>query len=181
VPPDECYNPEHPVTRTECLRYRAECFDIVRAQLGVVSSEEPCDWAVPHLDLVHHGPYMLDPNPGERSAMGICVPLFDLVYHDAIILPWTSTVTRGGWGIPDTDSGYLHCLLNAGVPYLSISPDRAELRRMRVACALHARVGLLEMTNHEFLDKSRRKQRTTFADGTQVTVDFDSGKYTITP
>ena len=32
--------------------------------------------------------------------------------------------------------------------------------------ALHSRVGLLEMTNHEFLDKARTKEHTTFADGT---------------
>jgi len=179
VPPDECYNPEHPVTRADCLRYRGECFDIVKAQLGVVSSEEPADYAVPHLDLVHHGPYALDPNPGSGPAMGIPVPLFGLVYHDSIVLPWTSSVTKGGWGIPDSDSGYTHCLLNAGIPYLSLDPDKAELARMRAACALHKRVGLLEMTNHEFLDVSYRKQRTTFADGTTVTVDLDSDQSTV--
>jgi len=179
VPPDECYNPEHPVTRADCLRYRAECFEIVKSQLGVVSSEEPADYAVPHLDLVHHGPYPLDPNPGSGPAMGIPVPLFNLVYHEAIVLPWTSTPTKGGWGIPDTDTGYLHCLLNAGIPYVSLGPDADELKRVETMCALHKKVGLLEMTNHEFLDASHRKQRTTYADGTRVTVDFDSGKFSI--
>jgi hypothetical protein len=47
--------------------------------------------------------------------------------------------------------------------------------------ALHERVGLSEMTNHEFLDESYRKQRTTFADGTQVTIDLDSDTFEITP
>ena len=179
VPPDECYNPEHPASRTDCLKYRSECLDLVRAQLGVVSSEEPADWAVPHLDLVHHGPYALDPNPGQGPAMGIPIPLFNLVYHDAIILPWLASPTKGGWGIPDTDASYLHGLANAGIPYLSLSPDKAELQRVRAMCALHKRVGLLEMTNHEFLDSSYRRQRTTFADGTTVTVDFESGKYEV--
>ncbi|MBP6963794.1 MAG: hypothetical protein KBC96_05235 [Armatimonadetes bacterium] len=179
VPPDECYNPDHPVTRADCLKYRGECFDIVRAQLGVVSSEEPADYAVPHLDLVHHGPYALDPNPGAGPGMGVPVPLFNLVYHDAIILPWGSSDSGGGWGIPNTDSNYLHGLLNAGIPYCSTDPGDEELARVRAMCALHKRVGRLEMTNHEFLDSSLRRQRSTFADGTTVTVDFDSGKYTI--
>ena len=179
VPPDECYSPEHPVTRADCLRYRAECFDIVRAQLGIVSSEEPADYAVPHLDLVHHGPYALEPGPGSGPAMGIPVPLFNLVYHDAIVLPWTSTLAKGGWGIPNSDSGYMHCLLNAGIPYVSMIPDKDELKRVRTMCDLHKRVGLLEMTNHEFLDDTHRKQRTTFADGTTVTVDFDAGEFSI--
>lgn len=179
VPPDECYNPEHPVSRADCLKYRAECLDIVRAQLGVVSSEEPADWAIPHIDLVHHAPYALDPNPGGGGAMGIPIPLFELVYHDAIVTPWTASITKGGWGIPNTDQGYLHCLLNAGVPYISMSPDKDELARMRTMCSLHKRVGMLEMTKHEFLDSSYRKQRATYADGTTVTVDFDSGEFEV--
>jgi hypothetical protein len=179
VPPDECYNPEHPVSRIDCLKYRGTCLDFIRANGGVVSSEEPADWAVPHLDLVHHGPYALVPNPGRGPAMGIPVPLFNLVYHDALLLPWS--LGKGAWGIPENDLGYLHGLANAGLPYLSLSPAEEELARVRTMSALNERVGLLEMTNHEFLDESYRKQRTTFADGTQVTIDLDSDTFEITP
>jgi hypothetical protein len=179
VPPDECYNPEHPVSRIDCLKYRGNCLNFIRANGGVVSSEEPADWAVPHLDLVHHGPYALVPNPGRGPAMGIPVPLFNLVYHDALLLPWS--LGKGAWGIPESDLGYLHGLANAGLPYLSLNPSEGELIRVRTMSALHERVGLLEMTNHEFLDESYRKQRTTFADGTQVTIDLDSDTFEITP
>lgn len=182
VPPDECYNPEHPVTRAQCLANRARCFNIVRALAGVVSSEEPTDWAIPYLDLVHHGPYALNPDPGGGPAIGIPVPLLNLVYHDAIILPWHASGTqKGGWGIPNTDLGMLHTLLNAGIPYVGTNPGKQEIALVREMCALHKRVGLLEMTRHEFLDHARRKQRTTYADGTTVTVDFDAGSYDIQP
>ncbi|MHC4432622.1 MAG: DUF5696 domain-containing protein [Planctomycetota bacterium] len=172
VPPDECYNPEHPVSRADCLRYRGQCLDFIRYNGGVVSSEEPADWAIPHIDLVHHGPYALVPNPGKGPAMGIPVPLFNLVYHDALLLPWS--LGKGAWGIPENDLGYLHGLANAGLPYVSLNPGKEELTRVRTMCALHERVGLLEMTNHEFVDRSRRRQRTSFADGTTVTIDLDS-------
>lgn len=175
VPPDECYNPEHPVSRADCLKERGECLDFIRAQGGIVSSEEPADWAIPHIDLVHHGPYALMPNPGRGPAMGIPVPLFNLVYHDALLLPWS--LGKGAWGIPENDLGYLHGLVNAGLPYLSLNPGEEELVCVRTMCALHERVGLLEMTNHEFLDESFRKQRTTFADGTKVTIDLDSDTF----
>jgi hypothetical protein len=46
-------------------------------------------------------------------------------------------------------------------------------------CALNARVGLLEMTRHEFLGGSFRRQKFTYADGTVVTIDLDSGAYDI--
>jgi hypothetical protein len=179
VPPDECYSPEHPVTRSECLALRGACFDFVRSYGGVVSSEEPADWAVPRLDLVHHGPFALDPNPGSGPAMGIPVPLFDLVYHDAILLPWS--LGKGAWGIPDADEGFLHGLGHAGLPYLSIAPAPAELEKVRAMCALNARVGLLELMNHEFLEGSPRRQRFTYADGTTVTIDLDAGTWSVDP
>ena len=52
---------------------------------------------------------------------------------------------------------------------------------MRQMCVLHKRVGMLEMTRHEFLGNNYRKERTTFADGTTVTVDWDSSSYKIEP
>jgi len=193
VPPDECYNPEHPASRADCLNYRGLCLDFIRAMGGVVSSEEPADWAIPHIDLVHHGPYALVPDPGHGPAMGIPVPLFNLVYHDALLLPWS--LGKGAWGIPQNDLGYLHALANAGLPYLSLNPSEQELKQVRILCALHQRIGLLEMTKHEFLDlpaaagspaiqlagKSFRKQRTTFADGTTVTIDLDKDDFEISP
>ena len=47
--------------------------------------------------------------------------------------------------------------------------------------ALHKRLALQEMTKHEFLDEQFRKERTTFADGTTVTVDWDTNKVEINP
>jgi len=167
------------VTRAESLRYRGECFDYVRSWGGVVSSEEPADWAVPYLDLVHHGPFALDPNPGSGPAMGIPIPLYDLVYHDAILLPWS--LGKGAWGIPENDLGFLHGMGNAGLPYLSIEPSDEELARVKAMCALNARVGLLELMQHEFLDGSLRRQRFTYADGTMVTIDLDAGTYSVSP
>jgi hypothetical protein len=111
--------------------------------------------------------------------MGIPIPLFDLVYHDAILLPWS--LGKGAWGIPETDLGFLHGLGHAGLPYLGLDPSEEELDRVRTMCALNARVGLLEMTRHEFLGGSYQKQRFTYADGTTVTIDLDSGAYDIAP
>jgi len=56
--------------------------------------------------------------------------------------------------------------------------DLAATRRL---AALHRRVALLEMTRHEFLTPDFTRQRTTFADGTTVTVDFKTAHVEITP
>ena len=175
VPPEESAHPTHPITRTECARYRRNCFDVLRARGYVVSSEEPTDYLAGAIDLVHHGPY---PPPGGSKAQGIPVPLFNLVYHDVLLTPWDMG-EAGGWGIPETDAGRLHCLLNAGLPYVSPGAPPEHIARVLEAAALAARCGCLEMVQHEFLDAARRKQRATYSDGTRVTVDFDSKEYEI--
>ena len=84
-------------------------------------------------------------------------------------------------GNPETDLGYLHGLGNAGLPYVSLAPDEAELKRVRTMCALHRRVGLLELKRHAFLDAQRRRQEFVYADGTRVEIDLDKDAFTITP
>lgn len=160
VPPTEDFNPEHPLTRRDCMKYRAACFTWVRRNLGVVGTEDGADWVIPYVD------YCTDANPGSV----IPAPLYMLVYHDAVMTP------EGG------NVDYLRCLLNGG--YASVPQDVSDQRGMELMhtiCALHERVALLEMTNHEFLDDDYRRERTTFADGTTVTIDRDAGTYEIEP
>lgn len=158
VPPDEDFNPEHPTTRTDCLRERAKCYDWSRANLGFVGTEAACDWTVPYADI----------SSPLRSKNGVAVPLFNLVYHDAIMTTYA----------PDD----LHGLLNGGVPQMGTREVGAEtLAQVRRMAALHKRVALLEMTGHEFLDANRTRERTTFADGTTVTVDWNAQSVEIKP
>lgn len=179
VPLEESAQPAHPVTRTDCARYRRECFDLLRARGYVVSSEEPTEYLTRSLDLVHHAPYATFPNIGGGDACGIPVPLYNLVYHDSILVPWEMG-DDGGWGIPKGDAAYLHCLLNAGLPYVWPGADENVIRRVNEAAALARHCAHLEMTNHEFLDESRRIQRATYSDGTQITVNFETREYSIT-
>jgi hypothetical protein len=107
------------------------------------------------------------------------VPLFNLVYHDSILLPWELS-NDGGWGIPAGDAGRLHCLLNAGLPYVSPGARPESVAQVREVLSVVGRLNTLEMTDHRFLDASRRVQATTFSDGTQITVDFVRKTYTVT-
>jgi hypothetical protein len=156
VPPSEDFNPEHPLTRREAMAQRALTFAWARKNVGVVGTEAGADWVIPHVDYTCI----------VREGRAISVPLYNLVYHDAIMTP------SGGVRMP------LRCLLNGSFPTLYQDPDWDLVRTI---AALHARVALLEMTNHEFLDDSYRKERTTFSDGTTVTIDRDAGAYEIDP
>jgi hypothetical protein len=81
--------------------------------------------------------------------------------------------------VPKGEAGWLHCLLNAGLPYAGVGAGPDQLARVHEATALARHCGLLEMTNHEFLDGTNRSQQTTFSDGTRVTVDFDTKDYEV--
>jgi hypothetical protein len=75
------FNPEQPVTLEESRGFRAACYRCVRNNLGIVGTEGAADWVIPYVDLG-------SANPGQGRA--IPVPLYELVYHDAIVLPMTS-------------------------------------------------------------------------------------------
>jgi hypothetical protein len=59
--------------------------------------------------------------------------------------------------------------------------DEKEMKILKTIITLHKRVALLEMTNHEFLDKNYSKERTTFSDGTSVKIDKEAKTYEIQP
>lgn len=158
IPPDEDFNPEHPATRSDSMKARARCYAWVRANLGLVGTEAAADWVIPYVDYS---------SPLRPPRAGIPVPLFDLVYHDAIITPFAPADLRG--------------FLDGGLPQVALGDFDTAADRIHAMAALHKRVAFLEMIGHEFLDASHRRERTTFADGTAVTVDWDANTYTIAP
>lgn len=194
---DECFNPNHKVTREESIKHRASCFDYLNKKGLIMSSEEPASQLIDNICLVHHGPYTLRPQEN-GAAVGIPVPLLSLVYHDCIMIPWD---WWNNWGIPKGEKGELYCALHAGMPYLhcfgeenfKIGKDdrsadidlldeqslKRELNRIRPLTQLQKKLYNKEMIRHEYLDKNMRIQRTTYSDGTTITADFEKGIWSI--
>jgi hypothetical protein len=103
-----------------------------------------------------------------QSNRAIPVPLFNLVYHDAIMTTYNPSD--------------LHGFLNGGLPQISSrEPAADQMEQARRMGKLHERVALLELTKHEFPGDNHRQERTTFADGTTVTVDWDAKTVKIEP
>lgn len=172
--PDECANPRHPMTRKECLEYRGQCLNYLTKHHIAPSSEEVNDWAIPYQVFCHWGPYM--------TGCAIPVPLFNLVWHDSVIIPWF----MGGpeiWGIPEGTTGFLQCLLNGGMGYMSETAEDGELEmnilQWKTIRELQKHVAYAQMVSHEFLSEDRTRQRTRFSDGTTVEVNFAANTYNI--
>ena len=168
VPPDEDFNPSHPTTRMEAMRGQTDLMNWAGHHLGVTATEAGADWVIPFSDIV---------NQSGGLGRTIPIPLYQLVYHDALLVSY-GEARRGGH-----NQLLLGCLCG-GVPELpvnlnAVSKDSLDL--IKKMAALNKRVGLLEMTNHEFLDAARKKERSTFADGTTVTVDWDAQAVKIEP
>lgn len=159
VPPDEDFNPEHPVTRSDDMKYRARCYNWIRNNVGFVGTEAGCDWTIPYADF----------SSPEHSDAGIAIPLMQLVYHDAILVPYRPTDLRG--------------FLYGGIPQVRMSDieNDSTLRLIARMSNLNKRLAFTEMLNDEFLDANHRIERTSFSDGTTVTVNWDKNTVQISP
>ena len=193
---DECFHEDHRITREESMEYRGRCFDYLNEKGLIMSSEEPGMQLLNHLTLVHHGPHALVPQENGK-AVGIPVPLGNLIYHDCVIVPWN---WFNNWGIPKGEDGDLYGALNAGMPYLhlygnelrKIGTDnrtadiemlndeelKKELLRVKPLCELQEKLYNKEMVRHEFLG-SYRRQKAVYSDGTSVVIDLDKNTYEI--
>ena len=163
VPPDEDFNPEHPTTHTDAMRGQAALLNWSRQNLGVVATEAGSDWVIPYVDSI---------NQSGGGSKAILVPLYQLVFHDAVVT---------SYGARDQKSLLLGLLCGGAPEMPSGATDEKTAALIKQMAALHKRVALLEMTKHEFLDAGYRKERTTFADGTTVTVDWDKSRFVIDP
>lgn len=186
---DECNHPWHRMTRRDCYDFRNACFEFLLSRNILSSSEEVNDWAIPSLVFCHYAPYdFMLAEPGSPRH-GIPVPLFNLVYHDCVIEPWMMDK------VSEKEDYMLYALLNGGAPYLLrdagyLNIDGAfggtkqlqleeAIQRCRVVSALHEKVAKCELLRCDLLTGDGSVQRSTFSDGTQVTIDFANQTYEI--
>lgn len=179
---DECNHPWHRMSRKECFDFRSLCFEYLLSKGILPSSEEVTDWSMKSLVFAHYAPYnfmMYEPGTPQK---GIAVPLFNLVYHDCLVIPWMMDK------VSEQDDYMLYALLNGGAPYFirdaaypnidgafetpfSFSEEEAY-ERCKTVASLHEKIAKCEMVSHKFLDGDYNKQQTTFSDGTVVTIDL---------
>ena len=185
---DECANPRHKMSRRDSYEYRNACFRYLLSKNILPSSEEVNDWAVPWLVFCHYAPYdFMLREPGSPK-YGIPIPMFNLVYHDCLIIPWMMEK------LPEEDY-MLYALLNGGAPYLVRDPAymgidgaftleeempwKTHLERVRLVSDFHEKVGESELVRHEILDEKGYRQSSHFANGYSVEVDLKEGTYRI--
>jgi hypothetical protein len=195
----ECYDPRHPMTRTDSrvckmdlLRYMSERMHLV------TGSETGHDAAVPFVHyfegMLSLGPFRV-PDAGrnmlrpwtevpvgvERYQLGhrYRLPLWELVYHDCVVAQWY-------WGdynnkLPSLwDKRDLFNILYGTPPMFMFDQatwaanDHRFSRSYSSICPIARAVGYSEMVDHRFLTPDKDVQQTTFGNGVVVTVNFGS-------
>ena len=174
----ECYDPDHPMTRREDRTYKRELLEYLAAQGWIVGGEAGTDWAVPVCTFFEGMPgQSVGLNQGIESAgFGIMIPLFNLVYHDAVVCYWQHGQP---FGREDHVNHVLHDLMSAQPSSWSFIQDQwNDLKPLIQQCyqllgALHAQTAHAAMTDHVFLTTGFELQKSVFSDGTEVIVNFD--------
>ena len=185
---DECFNEHHLMTRKECKEYRNQCFDYLHSKNILPSSEEVNEWALKSQVFCHYGPYDFMLRKPNEKRLGIPVPLFNLVYHDCVILPWPMDIT-------ENEDYMLYALLNGGCAYVdkdgaypnvdgAFNDNREkqldeEIRRYRIVADLQEKVAKLEMTDFGFIDNNYKKQYSVFGNQIKVIIDLEKNTYEI--
>jgi hypothetical protein len=211
-PPYECFDPKHPVTPAEDVQNKARLADYARSLFGLFASEEGKEWAVPHGDyfegLLTHKTRARAPLDAEKEPSGsqIVIPLFELVYGDAV--PIYSH--QDGRARPDDPERILDHVLYAEMlvyyfggpqywkdPAKDFQPPKDAERRLvfarggrfglidqfikntyEVLSPLSRVTALLPMTDHRFLTPDRKVEATRFGDNVNITVNYGAEDFT---
>ena len=200
----ECYDPKHPMTRTDCKQHRMELLEYMSKTAGLVTgSETGHDAAVPYLHyfegMLSLGPYRV-PDAGRdmqrawtevpakvakfQTGHMYRLPLWELVYHDCVVAQWY-------WGDYNNKLPSLwqrRDLLNAlyGTPPMFMfnrevwQANRERFAESyRIATPVARATGYSEMLSHRWLTADHAVQQTEFGNGTVVTVNFGDEPYTL--
>ncbi|MFZ5831445.1 MAG: glycoside hydrolase [Planctomycetota bacterium] len=198
----ECYNPDHPLTRSESKQWKMRLLEVVSKDFNLVTGcETGHDASVPYLHyyegMLSLGPYRV-PDAGRRmqeiveevpervekfqTGHRYRLPLWELVYHDCVVAQWY-------WGdynnkLPKLwDRRDLWNALYGTPPMFMFNRKLWEENRERFAQSYRratpvARAtGYREMLSHEWLTEDHSVQRTRFDGGVTVTVNFGDKGY----
>ena len=193
----ECYDPRHPMTRSESKRFKMDLLRYVSDGCGLVcGSETGHDAAVPFVHyfegMLSLGPYRV-PDAGRdmqriwedvpesvakfQTGHVYRLPLWELVYHDCVVAQWY-------WGDYNHKLPKLwdrRDLWNAlyGTPPMFMfdrkiwDANKARfVKSYRTAATVARATGYSRMISHEWLTPDHAVQRTRFANGVAVTVNF---------
>jgi hypothetical protein len=188
----ECYDENHPSDRLKCLDLRLDFVKYADEKYGLDNhTEGAAEYLIPYVNS-GEGPLDIMANTGVGiNSMNISpkdrIPLWELVYHDCfgIYYHWEHGLFATN---PDMIGDDLFSLLYGErgmfLPYYIDFPffEGGELdqmiSRIKRIDNVTQKVKLDEMVSHSFLSDDGMVQKTVFASGVEVIVNFSDKTYT---
>ena len=198
----ECWNPDHPMTRTESRIWKMKLLELIGKRFNLIcGSETGHDASVPYCDffegMMSMGGYIvpsdaktLDHFYDDAPAAVIKysngetyrLPLWELVYHDCTVsYSWWydfNNVRKQIWRKRD-----LFNVMYGTPPMYRFTRSfwnehkNEIVESWRFAQPVSEMTGGVEMTDHRYLTKDRSVQETVFANGVSVVVNFGNTPY----
>ena len=106
----KCYDSQHPLSRTDCAKWRGKLLHLLRETFGAVMSEGAQDWAVPFYDRCYD---MID-TPKYPDWCDYEIPLYQMVWHGVLVY----NTYRGDINTYPGDHTYLRNLSFGGLPII---------------------------------------------------------------
>jgi len=188
--PRECYSPIHPVTRAESAKLKKDFIDWTVSKGLITGIEFTRDWIAPNIHYCDGAVGAYGRNM--RNVMHeniVPVPLWDLVCHESTVNYWwhwnnyvfsPTYVMNRQYTWMDM---VLQDILCANPGTWSIHPEVVDYwsKIMGQVAPLQSKISKslahVEMVGHEFLERSCMVQKSIWADGTEIYVNFRDKKF----
>jgi len=171
VDPQECFDPKHPLTRNDDIRWKQKLSDYSRKVFGIFGSECGREWAIPHSEFFEglsgvSGRYFHNLDPATLGAT--VVPLFEMVYHDC-------EVVFGKYGYaPEAAAEYVahHALCGRTLNYHRFDPHLYWKQPVPQVKARPSVVSVAQISNLKFQIRYRWQVEADCAGDWRVCVHF---------
>ena len=172
VDPQECFDPRHPLTRNDDIRWKQKLSDYTRKVFGIFGSECGREWAIPHSEFFEglsgvSGKYFHN-NIDPAKLGATVVPLFEMVYHDC-------EVVFGKYGYaPEAAAEYVahHALCGRTLNYHRFDPHLYWKQPVPEVKARPSVVSVSQISNLKFHIRYRWQVEADCAGDWRVCVHF---------
>ena len=194
-----CYDPKHPQTRRQCANNYKAAAKLASELFGGFASEGGYDHTLPYLDYGLYVSFYDTESKDKPRLFSESVPLWQIAYHGIILSnPYTSTVNspiksrrhqlevveRGG-----RPTGYIFSKFKSdgkswmGDDDIVCTTEADTERTVGLLADMYREFAPMAYLQTEFIQRhdklSEGVYRTTYSDGSRVTVDYNTGTYNI--
>lgn len=196
--PEKCYDPNHPVSRKEAWEYHRKVAQLSKDLFGGYQSEGYMDYMNADVDAVLYIGVQSKLTHEQNPLFDEGIPFWQLVYHGIVLSNPTSQTVN--YPIKE-EYQHLKFIEYGGRPVMyfnsKFGADRNWMGDLDLFCendidiersvdAIKAAYDEYEKFKHlqyEFMENHKKLgdglYRTTYSDGTMITVDYNAGGYTV--